>query len=273
MWEVKTSRSVRTIRLTLQYDGTDYAGWQRQENARSIQAIVEDAIAEIEGKPVTIMAAGRTDAGVHALAQVASVRLEHGIACDALLRALNARFPHDIRVTGAAEAEEPFHARFDAVGKQYRYRLLLDPVASPFERRFAWHVGRPLDLTRLDLASAGLVGTHDFAAFQGAGSAVRTTVRTIVSAGWTIAPSPWGSRVAVFSIEGSGFLRHMVRTIVGTLLEVEGGRRPAEEIAGLLTTKDRSRAGPTAPARGLVLAAVRYPDEPPPSLDKGVKSL
>jgi tRNA pseudouridine38-40 synthase len=261
---------VRTIRLTLQYDGTDYAGWQRQDNARSIQAIVEDAIAEIEGKPVTVMAAGRTDAGVHALAQVASVRLAHGIACDALVRALNARFPHDIRVTGAAEAEESFHARFDAVGKLYRYRLLLDPVASPFERRFVWHVARPLDLARLDLASAGLVGTHDFAAFQGSRSAVRTTVRTIVSAEWAIEPaSPWSSRVAVFSIEGSGFLRHMVRTIVGTLLEVEGGRRPAEEIAGLLRARNRTRAGPTAPARGLVLAAVRYPGERPSELGQG----
>ena len=256
---------MRTFKLTLAYDGTDYVGWQRQASGASIQGCLEAALADMEGASVTVVGAGRTDAGVHALGQVAGVRLGVRIGPEALARAVNARLPPDIRVVGGAEAADAFHARFDAVAKSYRYRLLHGPVMSPFLRRYAWHVREPLDVRAMAEAGRMLVGEHDFAAFQAAGSSVRTTVRTVFEL--TVSPVPpasagaeaGGAGMTVVEVRGSGFLRHMVRTIVGTLVEVGRGRRGPEGVGRALRAADRSAAGPTAPARGLFLTGVQYP--------------
>lgn len=255
---------MRTIRLTLAYDGTDYVGWQRQAEGRSIQGEVERVLAEIEGRPVNLTGAGRTDAGVHAIAQVASVRLAHEIPLPALARALNAKLPPDIRVLAAAAAAADFHARFAARRKTYRYRLATGAVASPFGRRYAWHVTGALDLDAMRDAGARLCGRHDFAAFQAVGTDVKSTLRTVHSVAVgaeTVAPgAPFAACAPTVSIEvaGDGFLRHMVRIIAGTLVAVGSARRPASEVGETLASRERARAGPTAPPHGLFLVGVDY---------------
>ena len=256
---------MRTFKLTLAYDGTEYVGWQRQASGASIQGRLEAALADIAGTAVPVVGAGRTDAGVHALGQVAGVRLGARIDPGALARAVNARLPPDIRVVGSEAAADAFHARFDAVAKSYRYRLLHGPVMSPFLRRYAWHVREPLDAGAMAEAGRMLVGEHDFAAFQAAGGGVRTTVRTVF--GLTVSAPPsastgaeaGGGDMTVVEVRGSGFLRHMVRTIVGTLVEVGRGRRVPGDVGRVLRAADRAAAGPTAPARGLFLTGVEYP--------------
>ena len=261
-----TAPNIRTVKLTLAYEGTAYVGWQRQTNGPSIQAALESAVRDVEGGPVTLVGAGRTDAGVHALGQVASVRLTNPIPTDALGRALNATLPRDIRVVAAEEAPAAFHARFDAATKEYRYRLLHGTVASPFESRYGWFVGGPLDHDRMAEAARALVGEHDFAAFQAAGSDTATTVRIVHAL--TVRRSPpeatpggvsWGQPLSLVDIRGSGFLRHMVRIIVGTLVEVGRGRRPPGAVGEALRSRDRAAAGPTAPGHGLFLVRVEYP--------------
>ena len=252
---------MRVIKLTLAYDGTAYVGWQRQPNGPSIQALVEDALAPIEGRPVTVAGAGRTDAGVHALGQVASVELSTAIDPETLARALNATLPPDVRVLAAEEAAPGFHARFSATGKTYRYQIRQAPVVSPFEHRYVWHLPRPLDAAAMARAAPALEGRHDFASFQAAGSDVATTVRTVtavrVETRAPAAPPDMGALLVV-EVDADGFLRHMVRTIVGTLVEVGAGRRPPSDMAALVEARDRSRAGATAPARGLSLVCVAY---------------
>ena len=257
---------MRTFKLTVAYDGTAYVGWQRQAAGVSIQGRLEAALGDLAGAPVAVVGAGRTDAGVHALGQVAGVRLDVRLDPAALARAVNARLPEDIRVVDSAVAADAFHARFDAVAKSYRYRLLHGPVMSPFLRRYVWHVRERLDPAAMTEAGRKLIGEHDFAAFQAAGSAVRTTVRTVFDltvrrvpgGGWT-GGDPAGAEMTVLDVRGSGFLRHMVRTIVGTLVEVGRGRRAPAEVGQALRSADRSAAGPTAPARGLFLTGVGYP--------------
>ena len=171
---------MRTLKLTLSYDGTDFVGWQRQAEGRSIQGVLEDAVSRLDGQPVTIVGAGRTDAGVHATGQVASLTL-HTTDVDAqtIRRALNAMLPSDVRVLTVDEAAEGFHARYDAVSKTYHYRLINGPVVPPFAARYAWHVPWSLDLAAMDDAAQRLVGEHDFGAFQSAGGHVRTTTRRV----------------------------------------------------------------------------------------------
>ena len=248
---------MRTFKLTLAYDGTAYAGWQRQPGAATIQAAVEAALLPVEGRRVTVHGAGRTDAGVHALGQVASVRLAHPIAAAALVRALNARLPGDIRVLRAEAAGDDFHARFRACSKTYRYRLATGPVADPLERRYVWHLPHPLDCAAMQAAGELLRGRHDFAAFRTAAdpTAPATTVRTISDL--RIAAGRGGDVIGI-EVAGDGFLRHMVRTIVGTLVEVGRARRPAADVTAVLAARRRARAGPTAPARGLFLVRVDY---------------
>ena len=257
---------MRTLKLTLAYDGTGYAGWQRQAGAETIQALVETALRPLEGRAVTVHGAGRTDAGVHALGQVASVRLAHPIGVDALPRALNANLPSAVRVLCAEEVGDRFHARFDARGKVYRYRLAAGDVAHPLDLRYAWHVPQPLDVAAMQAAGALLEGRHDFAAFQAAAGEAATvsTVRCISAL--RIAPErapDWraaagGGELVGIEVRGDGFLRHMVRAIVGTLVEVGGGRRDAAGVAAALASRSRAQAGPTAPARGLFLVRVDY---------------
>jgi tRNA pseudouridine38-40 synthase len=245
--------SVRTIKLTIAYDGTGFVGWQRQESGDSIQGLIEDALATIEGHVVTLHGAGRTDAGVHALAQVASARIGTELDDATLTRALNAHLPPAIRVAGVETVPDDFHARFSATGKTYEYRVWNGPAMPPFIRLYAWHVPQPLDLAKMNEALRAIVGEYDFAAFQGTGSRTHSTVRRIISAEWRA-----NGAAVTFAICGQGFLRHMVRSLAGTLIEVGHGRRPVDDLARLVAAPERSDAGRTAPPHGLFLVSVLY---------------
>jgi tRNA pseudouridine38-40 synthase len=248
--------------MTLAYDGTRFVGWQRQAEGESIQGLLEAALARLEGAAVHVHGAGRTDAGVHALGQVATARVSFSHDATTVRRALNGQLPCDVRVLAVDEVPAGFHARFSARRKTYRYRIACGAIASPFERAFAWHVPEPLDVASMQRAAAMLVGTHDFAAFQSAGSPASTTVRTIVRSEWRQEPA--GSEPGapgpflVYEVSGDGFLRHMVRTAVGTFVEVGRGWRPASSLGELLGSGTRAAAGPTAPAHGLFLVQVEY---------------
>lgn len=246
----------RNLKLILQYDGTNYVGWQRQGSGTSIQGLVEDALAPIAGERVTVHGAGRTDAGVHALAQVATVPFAGALDPVTLARALNAVLPADVRVLSVEDVAPDFHARFSATGKVYEYRIVNAPIVSPFLSRYVWHIQQPLDLEAMRAASMGLVGVHDFAAFQGAGSIVTSTDRTIRRLEWE--DGGGYDLPLVMRIDGDGFLRHMVRNIIGTLVEVGIGRWAAWQVEAILNSRDRSQAGPTAPAQGLFLIRVDY---------------
>lgn len=244
----------RTLKLTIAYDGTRFVGWQRQAEGESIQGLIEEALSRFEGAPVTVHGAGRTDAGVHALGQVASVELTTTHDAAAIARGLNARLPEDIRILQVDEASAGFHARVAARSKTYRYLLRNVAVASPFARAYEWHVPERLDLDAMQGAADVLVGTHDFAAFQSTGSATGGTVRTIAQSGW----SKRNEGVLAYEIRGNGFLRHMVRAIVGTLVDIGRGRRAPASMEALLAGGRRAEAGATAPPHGLFLVSVDY---------------
>jgi tRNA pseudouridine38-40 synthase len=270
------------FKIVLAYDGTDYIGWQRQASGTSIQGLVEDALAELDGRAVNVAGAGRTDAGVHALGQVASFSLERTIDPATVVRSLNAKLPADVRVLSAEDAAPSFHARFDARSKTYRYRIWNAEVLNPFERRYVWHLVNRLDVDAMATAARLLEGTHDFAAFQGTGSDAATTVRTITRTSLQVtidnshvtiqrtshnSPPTTGSAIhnpqssmLEFLIAGDGFLRHMVRAIMGSLVEVGRGRQPATWIGEVLESRRRARGGQTAPAYGLALVSVDYGD-------------
>ena len=244
-----------TFRFVLEYDGSDFAGWQSQaQGERTVQATLAAALAEIAGAPVRVGGAGRTDAGVHAEGQVAAAAFETRLDAATLLRALNAHLPRDLAVVACAVARDGFDPRREATGKLYRYAVWNAPVASPLRRRRFHHMPGALDVGALKDAAAHLVGRHDFASFQAAGSSVVDTVRTLSRA--DVAGASGGE--LLFSFEGDGFLRHMVRNLVGTLLEIGARRRPAGSIPALLAARDRTQAGPTAPAHGLTLVRVDY---------------
>ena len=249
---------MRTFKITLTYDGTEFSGFQRQANARSVQAEVEAALAPIEGSGVTVAGAGRTDSGVHALGQVASFKLASSIATNGLLHALNARLPEDVRVLTAEEVPHGFHARFSARSKVYRYRVSNTSVMSPFQRRFAWHISRKLDVGAMNAAAGELIGQHDFCCFQAKGGHVSTSTRTVTRSHWTEEPLAGGGRLLTYEIGGTGFLKYMVRNIIGTLAEVGDGRRAPQSIRELLASRNRAAAGPTAPPTGLYLVRVDY---------------
>ena len=259
-----------TFKITLAYDGTDFVGWQRQASGTSIQGLIEDALRELDGRAVTVTGAGRTDAGVHAIGQVAGFALDRTIAGDVLVRALNARLPAEVRVVSAEEVPTAFHARFDARAKTYRYRIWNADIVSPFKRRYVWHLPGALDVDAMTAAARCLEGRHDFAAFQSAGSGTGTTERVVLSS--LILRQTQDERLPaslvlswskhepliVYEITGDGFLRHMVRAIVGTLVEIGCGRRPISWMSEVLASRDRARAGPTAPPEGLFLVRVDY---------------
>ena len=264
----------RTLKLIISYDGTNYAGWQRQINGVSIQQIIEDEITAIIGAPNPLMAAGRTDAGVHAAAQVASIHIDHPIACAELLRALNGRIKGgDIRIRSIEEMPPGWSARASAKSKTYRYAIWNGAHPSPFFHHVVWHVPQPLDIDRMHDAAQFVVGEHDFVAFQGRGTDVQTTVRRVLSADvvemnihtdqpTSLSPldgyPDGGGRLIRFEITGTGFLRHMVRTITGTLVDIGRGNREVEEMRAIIDSKDRARTGQTAPAQGLMLWKVEY---------------
>lgn len=251
---------MRTLKLTVAYEGTDFAGWQRQATERTVQAAIEDALRPIEGRRAVVVGAGRTDAGVHASGQVASVQLDAAIACGDLRRALNATLPPDVRILAVDEMPAGFNAQYAAVSKTYRYWLWAGGVVPPQLRRYVWHVPQPLDLERMQAAAAALIGEHDFAAFQATGGDVVTTVRRVFASCAVAEPSPFPAPGVYlkYEITGSGFLRHMVRNITGTLVDIGRGRRAVEEMAQVLASRDRRHASATAPPQGLVLVEVSY---------------
>ncbi len=244
---------MRTLKLILEYDGTNYCGWQVQGTDPTIQGVLEQALAKVLDGPVRVNGAGRTDAGVHALGQVASFQTASRIPCDALQRALNSLLPRDVVVHAVQDVPADFHARYSALGKVYEYHILNRPLPSALRRRYVWHVPGPLDLDAMGTAAASLRGRHDFSSFRGAGSEVRTSERTLTEA--SLARE--GDEI-VLTFTADGFLRHMVRNIVGTLVEVGRRRRTPGEIVGILAARDRRAAGMTAPPQGLYLVRVLY---------------
>ena len=261
---------MRQLKMTVAYEGTDLVGWQRQKAGVSVQGLLEAALAQIDGADVQVHGAGRTDAGVHALAQVASARVATGLDDATLRRALNAQLPPAVRVVSVETTTADFHARFSATGKTYRYLILQSEMASPFLRPYVWHVPRPLDVDAMAAAAASFRGTHDFSALQSAGSRVTHAIRTVTASTvhvWSDGPPapaplptaiPDGAALIVFEVSATGFLRHMVRAMAGTLVEVGDGRRPAKSIPGVLEGRLRAAAGITAPPAGLWLASVNY---------------
>jgi len=243
------------LRLTIEYEGTVYQGWQLQPAGPTVQAVLERALATALREPVRVRGAGRTDAGVHACGQVAAVRVARVPPdLERLRRSLEALTPDDVTVREITLADDAFDPRRHARSRVYEYRILNRPASSPFWRRWAWHVPDPLDAGAMDAAARQLAGEHDFAAFRGADNEpARSTVRRVLESRLE-ATSP----LLVYRIEATGFLKHMVRNVVGTLLEVGRGERPPAAMRDLLSGRDRSRAGATAPAHGLVLVAVRY---------------
>jgi tRNA pseudouridine38-40 synthase len=242
-------------RLTLSYRGEAYAGWQHQENALSVQQVVEEALAALLGKPVRIVGASRTDAGVHARGQAAHLEIPEPFPERGLVHGANHHLPEDVRVMAAHLMPEGFHARKSAWGKEYSYRLSRAAVLSPLDSPFAVRVPPEVDLEKLARATGYLPGRHDFSAFAAAGGSHGQPFRRIFSAVW----EERGEELR-FRIVGDGFLRGMVRALVGTLVEVGTCRRSPEEFLELLRGAPRSAAGPTAPAHGLVLERVFYPE-------------
>jgi tRNA pseudouridine38-40 synthase len=224
-----------------------------QAGPRTVQGVLEDALQPLEHRRVVVFAAGRTDAGVHAAGQVVSFSLESSIRCDALQRALNVRLPDDVRVMGVEEAAAEFNARFHARRKTYHYAVFNGPVVPPPLRHFVWHVVQPLDVEAMSRAAAALIGEHDFAAFQAAGSDVISTRREILVSRLARQPDR-----LIYEVTGTGFLRHMVRNIIGTLVEIGRGRRPVEDVRRILESRDRAQASATAPPQGLTLWSVEY---------------
>jgi tRNA pseudouridine38-40 synthase len=245
---------LRTIRLTLEYDGSGYHGWQRQLNALTIQEVVETCLGRLSGREVRLHGSGRTDAGVHALGQVAHFRTETNLPLAAFREGLNSLLPRDIVILEAEEAPDGFHARYGAKAKTYEYRILNRQVRSPLHLRHCWHLKQALDLDRMRRATGFIEGKHDFTGFQASGSEVKTAIRRVMAASWEERPGGW----KYFRITANGFLRGMVRALVGTLVEVGWGKRRPDDMAKLLAAKDRRLAGPAAPAGGLYLVEVIY---------------
>ncbi|MCK4390603.1 MAG: tRNA pseudouridine(38-40) synthase TruA [Desulfobacterales bacterium] len=276
---------MQNFKLIIEYDGTGYHGWQSQSNTCTIQGTIEDALKTMTGQSVTLIGSGRTDAGVHATGQVANFRVETRLTSDIFARGLNSLLPSDIVIKDCATVDETFHARYDARSKVYDYRVLNRPIPAALFRQYAWHVKKRLDLEAIRTAILCLEGQHDFSAFEAAGSPRSSGVRTIINVNLTghevqcfgarlrldglkrgtscqaarrnLAPKDRDGYV-VFRIEADGFLRHMVRNIVGTLVDVGLGKISPEAFKDILISKDRKQAGATAPAHGLCLEEVKY---------------
>ncbi|UFS68712.1 tRNA pseudouridine(38-40) synthase TruA [Geomonas sp. RF6] len=247
---------MRHIKLTIEYDGTNYAGWQIQPNGLAIQEVMEGALARMLGESVRLRSSGRTDAGVHAHGMVACFTTEKGLPLRAFREGLNANLPPDIAVRDASEVPLYFNPRYHATGKHYRYTIQTRPLRAPLSRLYSWRLGAPLDIEAMREGCRRLVGKHDFAAFRGSNCAAKTTVRTIHS----LELREEGEFLHL-EVNGSGFLKNMVRVMTGTLVEVGQGRMTPDDISRLLKTGDRRQAGMTAPPQGLCLMEVFYPEE------------
>ena len=241
-------------KLTVQYDGSRYDGWQRQGNTdNTVQGKIEAVLSRLTGESIEIHGAGRTDAGVHAQGQVASVRLSGSRSAAEVMAYLNQYLPEDIAVVDAAEVDERFHARLTAVGKVYRYDIRLGAVPNVFRRKYQYRVAEPLDIAAMKAAAKSLTGTHDYRAFCANKRYKKSTVRTVTA----IEIDVRGADMSI-TFQGDGFLYNMVRILTGTLLEVGLGERRPEEMPEILASLDRARAGKTAPAQGLTLVQVEY---------------
>lgn len=247
------------FKLLIQYDGTDFHGWQVQESERTVQGELTRVLSLLEGADVFVAGSGRTDAGVHAEGQVASVRISKQFAPEKLRAAINGNLWRDLRILNAERADDDFHARFSARGKTYLYRVVNAPVISPFWARYAHHEARPLNVAAMHEAARLFLGRHDWTAFSAANSDAESRVRTITEFSVELV---WDARaqaaIIEFRITGEGFLRYMVRSIVGTLLEVGRGEKDFDTIQTAIVSGDRTLAGATAPAHGLTLMKVYY---------------
>jgi tRNA pseudouridine38-40 synthase len=250
--------------LTLQYDGSAFQGWQIQPSGITIQGVLQDCIFRLTGETVNVTGAGRTDAGVHALEQVASFDSATRLHADVIKRALNAMLPQDIRVVKADEAGRDFHPRYDARSKQYTYMIANMTDVPVFLGRYVWRITCPLDLEVMRSSAAALVGRHDFSSFRASGCGAAHPVRTVhnleverLAEAAFLFTGFSGDFIRV-TVQADAFLRHMARNIVGTLVEAGRGRTSPERVRAILESKDRKQAGPTAPARGLFLAKVNY---------------
>lgn len=245
---------MRNLKITVEYDGAAYLGWQSQGGGKTIQETLEGCLRQITRENIRVTGSGRTDSGVHALNQAANFLIAKPIGIHQLLRAVNSLLPGDIVVKTMEEVPLDFHARIRARSKIYLYRINNSPIRTAVGRQYVWHFPQPLDVAAMGEALGSLSGTHDFSAFCAAGSTVRDRTRTIIKSG--IERDQAG--LIEISLEATGFLRHMVRNIVGTLVEVGRGKRLPGEIPVILDGRDRVKAGPTAPACGLFLQEVRY---------------
>ncbi len=244
---------MRNVKLIIEYDGTDFHGWQRQDKHRTVQGEVEQALGKIMKKEISIHASGRTDAGVHGLGQVASFKADFTIPIDRIPLAVNGVLPHDVAIRSAVEVDPNFHARYSAVGKRYIYKIYNNILRSPLQRNYAYFVPNALDIEAIQKASSYFVGEHDFKAFMASGSSVKDTIRRIYRL-----HAYREQDMLTIEVEGNGFLYNMVRIISGTLVDVGTGKMSPEEIPNIISSKARTEAGHTAPPQGLYLAEVYY---------------
>ena len=245
---------MRTIKLLIEYDGTHYLGWQVQPKGSTIQGVLEDKIKLLTGEPVRLFGSGRTDSGVHAFGQVAHFKTKSQMDIRTMQRALNSLLPHDIAIQKLEEVDENFHARRHSKSKIYEYRILNRSLRPVFDREYVWYIPQKLKFREMKKATQSLIGEHDFSAFRSVGSPTRTAIRKVIRVEWKRDRNGF----IRFEIEANGFLKQMVRAIVGTLVEVGKGKLAAVEFSEILESKDRKKAGPTAPARGLFLKEVKY---------------
>jgi tRNA pseudouridine38-40 synthase len=248
------NQNFRNIKLIIEYDGTNYHGWQIQTNALTIQEIIENKLSLITQEKVGLIASGRTDTGVHALAQVANFRTESNISIDALQKGLNSLLPPDIVIKGAKEVEDSFHARFSVKSKVYLFVILNAKIPSALYRNYSWFIPFELDIKKMRTAASGLMGRHDFSSFRSSGSEDMSPIREVID----ISLDKKGDRFIHVIIEADGFLKYMVRNIVGTLVDVGRKRIGIAEFNAIFESKDRTKAGPTAPSQGLFLKEVKY---------------
>jgi tRNA pseudouridine38-40 synthase len=251
---VEDSREEKNIRLIIAYDGTGYFGWQRQINRPTIQGTIEEKIGIMVGKPVSLIGAGRTDAGVHALYQVANFRVSSTITPPIFLKALNSLLPDNIIIKGAEYVPLDFHARYDAKSKVYEYRIYTDKLQSPFLRHYAWHISRSVDLQAMEECLEIIKGAHDFSCFSSAGDRKIDPVRNMIQAKLNTQKG----NLLIFNFEANGFLRHMVRNIMGTIVKVGLGEISTASFGEILEPKNRRHPGAKAPPGGLYLKDVRY---------------
>jgi len=245
---------MRNIKLLIEYDGTKYQGWQVQPGGPTIQGMIEEKLSRLTGERIRLIGSGRTDSGVHALGQVAHFKTQSRMDIRTMQRALNSLVPSDILIRELEEVSEGFHARKHSKSKVYEYRILNRNLRSVFHHGYVWHIPRKLNLTEMKKATLSLIGEHDFSAFRTVGSPTRTTVRRVFGAEW----KRGRDGIIRFEIEANGFLKQMVRSIVGTLVEIGKGKMKAADLRTIMNSKDRKEAGPTAPARGLFLKEVKY---------------